>query len=74
MMGPTSNGRSIISATLVRVRRPLIKGVADSPKEPLESELAVQVEYDMDEQGVPTCPAFREVVLTNRQTNIGWKR
>lgn len=30
--------------------------VADQHLEPIESELAVQVEYDMDEQGQLMCP------------------
>ena len=54
MMVPNFRDRSITSGTVVERLFPGTFGpsLTMSP-EPLEKELAVQVEYDMDEQGTP---------------------
>ena len=52
-MAQSSSDPSTTSATSVRmsIRRRGIRGCSRAYPEPLESDLAVQVEYDMDEQG-----------------------
>lgn len=53
MTSPSSKDLSIIFVTSVGSRRSEVQAITKRYLllEPLESELAVQVEYDMDEQG-----------------------
>lgn len=54
MTSPTSPGRTTTSGTSVRDSGLLLQHTRTlNSAEPIESELATQVEYDMDEQGQP---------------------
>ena len=64
-MAQSSKDRSIIFGTAVRKLSPGAFGILlIVPLEPLERELAAQVEYDMDEQGALIKGCWRVPALT----------
>lgn len=64
-MVPNSRDRSITSDTVVEELSAVIFGTLQTMfLEPLERELAVQVEYDMDEQGASMNEYWRMPMLT----------
>ena len=64
MSTPNSRVHLTTFATSVRVSvRNVFLGL-NCVTEPLESDLATQVEYDMDEQGAPTPFLLRKLKLT----------